>query len=360
MKNLNFLGQYFGCLGIPNHTRSFANALIDNVESINLTPILQGQDDYGITPKLTSKFTQPNPSYPSLIFWYPETFPEYFNQFKPTGKKFGYYIFEYNIIPQSRVDILNTLDGVCTASQWGVDTLKKNGVTVPIHVIPGGVDSSIFNSSTRNLDSKRFRFLHMGKAENRKGTSLVIKAFNEAFKGDRKVRLSLFIDNPHLRAFDANMFLNTLQQELGLEHPITNIDVRHFEQDIVSIYNTHHAAVFASKAEGIGLPIVEAMACGLPTIVPYNTGITQYANDNNSILIKGDDLVEEEIFDINFFAVKGEFGTWQSPKVSALADKMKWVYENYEQAQAIGKVAEQDMRENYSWDLSAKKFASIL
>lgn len=360
MKSLNFLGQYFGCLGIPNHTRSFADALIDNFDSINLTPIMPGQDTYGLTPKLTGKFTHPNPEFPSLIFWYPNTFPEYFDQFKPKGKKFGYFIFEYTIIPKNYVDIMNTLDGVCTASQWGVDVLKKNGVTVPLYVIPGGVDSKIFNSSTRNLDSKRFRFLHMGKAENRKGTTLVIKAFNEAFKGDRKVRLSLFIDNPHLREFNADMFLNDLHKDLGLEHPITNIDVRHFEQDIVSIYNTHHAAVFASKAEGIGLPIVEAMACGLPTIVPFNSGITQYANSSNAILIEKEDLIEEPIFDMNFFAVKGEFGTWQAPTVEALRRNMVWVYENYNKAQDIGKVAEKDMRENYSWDLAAKKFASIL
>lgn len=360
MKNLNFLAQYFGCLGIPNHTRSFADALIDNLDNVNLTPIMQGQDTYGLTTKLTDRFKQPNPEFPSLIFWYPETFPDYFNQFKPTGKKFGYFIFEYTIIPKSRVDILNTLDGVCTASQWGADVLKKNGVTAPLYVVPGGVDSKIFNSSTRNLDSKRFKFLHMGKAENRKGTSLVIKAFNEAFQGDRRVRLSLFIDNPHLRAFDADMFLSELQKDLGLGHPITNIDVRHFEQDIVSIYNTHHAAVFASKAEGIGLPIVEAMASGLPTIVPFNTGITQYATEQNAILLKGEDLEEEPIFDLNFFANKGGFGTWMAPKVSALADRMKWVHANYDKAQEIGRVAERDMREKFSWDLAAKKFATIL
>lgn len=360
MSSLNFAGQYFGCLGIPNHTRSFANALIDNIDNVNLTPIMQGQDPYGLTPKLTSRFRQPDPSYPSLIFWYPNTFPEYFDKFKPSGKRFGYFIFEYTIIPKNYVEIMNGLDGVFTASEWGVEVLRKNGVTAPLHVVPGGVDSSIFNSSTCNLDPKRFRFLHMGKAESRKGTSLVIKAFNEAFKGDRKIRLSLFIDNPHLREFNADMFLETLHKELGLEHPTTNVDVRHFEQDIANIYNTHHAAVFASKAEGIGLPIVEAMACGLPTIVPFNSGITQYANDQNAILIKDDDLVEEDIFDPNFFALKGEFGVWNSPKVSALIDKMKWVHENYEQAQAIGKEAERYMREQYSWDLAAKKFASIL
>ena len=358
MKSLNFFGQYYGCLGIPNHTRSFAESLIDNIDSVKLQPIQQGNDPYGMTDKLTSRFVSPDPTAPSLAFWYPDTFPSIFGNVPGTPKKIAYYIFEYTVISQGYVEILNTMDAVCTASQWGVDILKKNGVTAPLYVIPGGVDSKIFNSSSRSLDSKRFRFLHMGKAESRKGTTLVIKAFNEAFKGDRKIRLSLFIDNPHLRDFDADMFLHGLETNLHLQYPLTNIDIRHFEKDITNIYNTHHAAVFASKAEGIGLPIVEAMACGLPTIVPFNSGITGYATDQNAILIKN--LVEEEIYDPAFFSVKGQFGTWNSPTVEQLKEKMIWVHANYEKAQEIGRAAEKDMRESYSWDLAAKKFASIL
>lgn len=357
MKRLNFIGQYYGCLGIPNHTRSFADALIDNLEQVNLSPIMKGDDPYGMTPKLLSHFSQVDPKLDTLVFWYPNTFDGVFENIKTTGKKYGYFIFEYTKIPPEYVVSLNKLDGVMTASQWGVDILRNNGVTAPLHVVPGGVDHSIFNSSKKNLDTKRFRFIHIGKAENRKGTSLVIQAFNEAFKGDRKVRLSLFIDNPHLRSFDSDMFLHQVQESLGLKHPMTNIDVRHFEQDIVNIYNTHHAAVFASKAEGIGLPIVEAMSCGLPVIVPFNSGITAYASDDNSILIK--DMVEEPIFDPIFFPVSGSHGMWNSPKVESLVQKMQWVYGNYEEASRIGERAEQYLATNYTWAQAAQSLARI-
>jgi glycosyltransferase involved in cell wall biosynthesis len=358
MKKINFIGQFYGCLGIPNHSRAFAEALIDNMEQVNLVPIQDSNDPYGITPKISSHIrSQIDPTLDTMIFWYPNTFNTIWEKSKAAGKKYGYFIFEYTIIPKDYVEALNRLDGVFTASQWGVDVLKSNGVTAPLHVIPGGVDHSIFNSSTRNLDTKRFRFIHIGKAENRKGTSLVIQAFNEAFKGDRTVRLSLFIDNPHLRSFDSDMFLHSLHESLGLKYPTTNIDVRHFEQDIVNIYNTHHAAVFASKAEGIGLPIVEAMSCGLPVITPFNSGITAYANDDNAILIK--DLVEEPIYDPTFFPQQGLAGTWNSPKVEALSEKMRWVYENYDTARLIGERAEQYLSQNYSWDIAAKKLAHI-
>jgi glycosyltransferase involved in cell wall biosynthesis len=357
MKKINFVGQFYGCLGIPNHARAFADAMIDNMDQVNLIPIMPGNDPYGLTPKLNHRFVKPDPSLDTMIFWYPNTFDGVFKEINPSGKRYGYFIFEYTIIPKEYIEALNRLDGVFTASQWGVDVLKNNGVTVPLHVIPGGVDHSVFNSSTKNLDSKRFRFIHIGKAENRKGTTLVIKAFNEAFQGDRKVRLSLFIDNPHLRSFDSNMFLHSLQESLDLKYPMTNIDVRHFEEDIVNIYNTHHAAVFASKAEGIGLPIVEAMSCGLPVITPFNSGITAYANDDNAILIR--DLVEEPIYDPLFFPISGAAGTWNAPKVESLVEKMRWVHEHYDEAQKIGERAEQYMSSNYTWDIAAKQLARI-
>lgn len=348
-------------MGIPQHMRSFASAIIDNASDVNIIQAVPtNMDDlYGMTPKLLSKFKDPDPSFDSLVFWYPDSYNDILNRANVSSKRYGYYIFEYTKIPQPYIAPLNSMDAIFTASQWGLDVLKNNGVNVPIHIVPGGVDSSIFNSNNKSLDTKRMKFLHIGKAEKRKGTSLVIQAFNEAFKGDRKIRLSLFIDNPHLRDFDADMFLNEMKDSLKLQYPIDNIDVRHFEQDIVSVYNSHHAAVFASKAEGIGLPIVEAMACGLPTIVPFNSGITAYANDSNAILLK--DLAVEDIDDPIFFhGPAGYYGEWNSPKISELVSSMRWVRDNYDKAALIGNKAELDMRYTYSWDMAAKKFLTTI
>jgi glycosyltransferase involved in cell wall biosynthesis len=139
-----------------------------------------------------------------------------------------------------------------------------------------------------------------------------------------------------------------------MQYSVENIDIVHHVEDIASLYRGHNCAVFASKAEGIGLPITEAMACGLPTITTACSGITEYANDSNAILLK--DLKEEPIFDRNYFPNRGEFGTWQIPSLDELAHKMDWVLRNYRDALDIGTAAAIDMRTNYSWELAAKKF----
>ena len=355
---LNFFGQFYSCLGIPNHTRAFASSISDRIQNTILCPISPDQGDhYGLNEKLKSLFGQPNPSYPSLVFWYPDTYLEFLKSVPNSKPKIGYYIFEYTKIPSVYIDSLNSMDAICTASKWGVEVLKNNGVKIPCHVVPGGVDHSIFNSLNRSLDNKKFRFLLIGKTENRKGTDLVIRAFNEAFKGDRRVKLSLYIDNPHLRQFNADEFLYSLKESYSLQYPINNIEVRHFDDDISNVYNTHHVAVFGSKAEGIGLPIVEAMSSGMPVIVPFNSGITEYASSENSILLT--DLVKEEVKDPVFFPLGG-YGEWNSPKVSDLALSMKWAYENYPKACEKGKAAEEYMKTYYTWDIAAKKFTDIL
>jgi glycosyltransferase involved in cell wall biosynthesis len=45
------------------------------------------------------------------------------------------------------------------------------------------------------------------------------------------------------------------------------------ENDIVKIYNSFDAFIFPSKYEGFGLPILEAVACGIPTFIYKDANI---------------------------------------------------------------------------------------
>jgi len=362
-KGINFIGQFYGCVGIGSHTRSFASALIDNIENVNLVPIHPNisNDNFGLTEKIKSHVKPLNPEYPTLVYWYPDTFPTLLVGAEACPKKFGYYIFEYTNIPKSYIEILNKMDMVFTPSEWGVDVLKNNGLTVPAHNIPGGVDHEIFNSKNRKPDTKKFRFIHVGKKEVRKGTAKIIQAFVKAFPNDRRVRLSLFIHNIHIPGFNSTEFVGGVLRDFeGGKYisAMSRIDTYDFVDDIVSVYNEHHAAVFATAAEGIGLPILESMACGIPTITAVNSAMIDYANDENSITIR--DYQEEPVYDPHFFPVSGERGTWKAPSMDDVSNKMRWVYDNYDKAKEIGIRGEEWVSKNYSWDLSAKKFAKLL
>lgn len=361
--NLNFFGQFMGHMGIPIHSRGFAKELNKhlNLKMYQILPF-NNEDVLSVPTELTSKLTFASPiqkaisvcdkNNPSLIFWYPSS------MMKCSNFNIGYYIFEYTVIPQEFIDKLNMMDIICTASEWGVEILKDNGVKTKCVAVPAGVDPSTFNSKERILDNRIFKFLHIGKAENRKNTVLTIKAFNETFKGDPNIRLTLSIDNPHIHYFNAEAFLYELFGSDELKYGINNIDIIHFVDNIKDLYNTHHVGIFPSCAEGIGLPIIEAMACGMPVIIPFNSGITEYANDSNSILLK--DLKTIGVYDPYFFPASGQFGTWQTPTLEELTDKLKICYEHFSEVELIGKTAETFIREEYNWELAANKFVELL
>lgn len=64
--------------------------------------------------------------------------------------------------------------------------------------------------------------------------------------------------------------------------------------DLISLYNTAKALLFISHGEGFGLPILEAMACGLPVITSNVTSCPEIAG-KAAILV--DPYNEKQIFD---------------------------------------------------------------
>ena len=61
-----------------------------------------------------------------------------------------------------------------------------------------------------------------------------------------------------------------------------------FVDDLVDLYRGASALVFTSRAEGFGLPIVEAMACGTPVVAFVNTSIPEVAGEAGVLVPDGD------------------------------------------------------------------------
>jgi len=346
MKELNFFIQPYGDLGIPIHSRALALALINKLGSnnVNLIPISRKQD-YKLPDKIKQSIRKVNYSAPALLFWYPTEYDSLLGSFP---LNLGFYIFEISKIPEIFVEKINKIDKVLTASQWGCEVLKKSGVTIPCIRIPGGVDTEIFNSKNRNnLSTGKCKFLVIGKHENRKGTELVIRAFDKVFKNHDIAELVLSIDNPHDKRISSEEYVKNITDA-------ENIQIVHFVKDIRSLYDNCHIFVNSSKAEGLGLSTLEAMACGMPVISSNYSGMSEYIDKSRNIVLEN--LIEEDVVDDLFFPEKGKYGTWMSPTVDELAEKMIWAYENYNEAIRLGKNAEKWIKENYTWEKAAEIF----
>jgi glycosyltransferase involved in cell wall biosynthesis len=355
MRRLNFFGHFLTYSGVAVHSRHFARALADRSDLGLIQLFRPNEPSSGeeLGQDLRRRFRAPQPDAPALVFWTPDFYGALAAGYP---RRIGYYIFEGTRIPVGHIRAINKLDAVCTASDWGVNILRGNGVSVPCHVVPGGIDPAQFFPVALPDRPEPFRFLSVGKAERRKGIDLLLRAFNEAFQGDPRIRLTLSIDNMFVKGLTSERYVAELTA--GLRYPSGNIDIVHFVRDIRSLYHGHHCGVFPARAEGIGLPILEAMACGLPVIASFNSGITEYANDQNAILLK--ELATEPVFCPFFFPNPGEMGVWESPGVEELTGKMRWVVEHYDEARRIGAQAADHTSRYCTWGHAADRFISLL
>ena len=66
------------------------------------------------------------------------------------------------------------------------------------------------------------------------------------------------------------------------------VEVLGYVESLVALYRGAAALVFTSRAEGFGLPIVEAMACGTPVVAFDNTSIPEVAGEAGTLVPDGD------------------------------------------------------------------------
>lgn len=120
----------------------------------------------------------------------------------------------------------------------------------------------------------------------------------------------------------------------------------------VKLIQRSDAFVLPTRAEGWGLPILEAMACALPCIVTDYSGLTEFANERNCYLIRVKEMCKVE--DPEFFDPRYDWGEWAQPDPDHLRHLMRYVYENSDEAGDKGRLACQDARRLWSWDHAAR------
>lgn len=188
--------------------------------------------------------------------------------------KIGYTPWESTEIPEFWPTYMKAMQEVWTTSSFCADIYKANNVNDTIRVVPHGIDPEIFRIVDRTL-ADRFIFLHIGGPIERKGGSLVAKAFIETFDDRDDVFLVMKSHGPseaRWRTKDGHYMGN-----IG-NHPKIQVfegDMDHSE--IQKLYELAHCCVYPSLCEGFGMIPFQAIATGLPTITTNLTGMADFA-----------------------------------------------------------------------------------
>jgi len=267
------------------------------------------------------------------------------------GRRIAYTVWESTRLPDDWFGPLGRADRIWTATAWGKRVFAANGFDPErIDVVPEGVDPALFHPGVPPVDAfpaQPFKFLAIGRWERRKGMAELVQAFDREF-GDRD---DVVLVLAGLYSGRLDLDLGAELRALDLKHPqrlkiVPPVDAHRV---FAGIYTACDAFVAPSRAEGWGLPVIEAMACGLPTIVTGYSGPTEFIGEHAWRIDHRLVPVDQPFFQ----RADGDLGLWAEPDWRHLRHLMREVYENRAAAKERGLAGSAHVRRAFSWERAA-------
>ena len=272
------------------------------------------------------------------------------------GHNVQWIVFESTRVPDHILNVLKPADQVWVPSHWGRDVLINNGIDSDrIWVVPEGIDSKQFHPYGRELYSqdRPFRFLSVGKYEQRKSFDETLQAFAQIFGNTPGVELII----------KSNYFVDQAAKSDALKQRIVDLGLTNvtviwgtMEHDrVADLYRSCDVFVFPTKGEGWGFPLIEAAASGMPIItVPYS-GHTEFLNAiPDSVL--GVDYVLTPItcpeYQSYYPNTNGDWGLWARPDVYSIAEAMRQARMNHSVLAERALKNSTKIRNQFSWTQS--------
>lgn len=273
-----------------------------------------------------------------------------------TGKfKVGYTMLEVDGLPAEWVRQANLMDEVWVPSTFNERTFRDSGVRVPIRVMPLGVDTAYFSPRIRSVKPEEgFTFLSVFEWGERKAPEVLLRAFSDEFSAGEPVRLICKANNfdPSFTIRDEVAKLN-LRPNGGRIVIAENQILQQYELGV--LYRSADCFVLPTRGEGWGMPILEAMACGLPVIATNWSSQADFMTESNSLRLEVESLVPAVAKCPYYDGFR-----WAQPSYEHLRALMRWVYEHQAEARAIGDRAAQDAARLWSWESAASKMMDLI
>jgi glycosyltransferase involved in cell wall biosynthesis len=247
------------------------------------------------------------------------------------------------------------MDEVWAPSTFNAETFRLSGVTRPIHVIPLGVDPDHFNPGIASRPVPGvYTFLSLFEWGERKAPEMLLRAFNEEFRATEPVILlakTLNVD-PGVDVSREIAHLG-LSPEGGRIHLSLNQEVPTYQLGV--LYRSADCFVLPTRGEGWGMPIIEAMACGVPVIATSWSAHCDFMTARNSYPLRVEKLVPARA-KCPYYAGSN----WAEPSYVHLRRLMRHVFENQAEARSKGERASREIRAGWTWKDAAAKIIARL
>lgn len=277
---------------------------------------------------------------------------------KYTGPKIAYNVWESTRQPKNFFDRLLTFDEIWVPSKWQREcTIEQGADPNKVKVVPEGVDVDTFYPEQVELleqyQDKRFKFLLMGRWDYRKSTKEIIETFLKTFSPDEPIDLVVSIDNMWGEEMDGFKDTEERLKNYGLIDP--RIKIIHFptREDYIKYLKTGHVFVSCARSEGWNLPLIEAMACGTPSIYSECCAQMEFAEGKGlPVKVVGEKPANKNNY--GRYTMSELPGNYYEPDFDDLSKVMRDSYENYQTHKMKALSESLDLRDKFSWEVVTK------
>jgi autotransporter strand-loop-strand O-heptosyltransferase len=269
------------------------------------------------------------------------------------GPKIAYNVWESTLQPEGYFNKLKEFDELWVPSKWQRDcTIAQGYEPNKIKVVPEGVDVNTFYPETTSHEltsDGRFKFFLAGRWDYRKSIKEIIETFLRTFDKNEPVDLIISVDNP----FSGDGLGST---EERLEHyglSDNRIKILHFppREEYIRILKSCDAFVSCARSEGWNLPLIESMACGIPSIYSECSGQLEFAEGKGiPVKIIGEKPVDASTY--NHF--NDSVGNYYEPDFNNLGKQMWDVVTNYQYYKQKALEESEVIRKDFSWERVAE------
>jgi glycosyltransferase involved in cell wall biosynthesis len=284
-------------------------------------------------------------------------------------RNIGRIVFENTHFTTDGVARLRTMDVLTVISHWNAEILRAL-TDVPVVVNHEGVDPGLFFPGPRSglMGPSRFYIFAGGKAEFRKGPDLALAAFGIFASRHPDAVLVTAWQNPWMQG--AVGLRGVLRAPLQADRSGQVLDIARWAAEngidaarVIDLGQIPNAlmplvlremdcAVCTSRAEGgTNLPIMEAMACGVPVIVPDNTGMRDLIEPGTSIVLRQQKPIRGA-------PGRGTDG-WGDSSVDEIVAALEALYGSSELRRTLGAAAARFMQSR-TWQRHASQLAALV
>jgi len=273
-----------------------------------------------------------------------------------TGPRVGFTIFERDRFTDDERRQMQAQDALVVCSAWARDVCRANGITVPVHVVPLGVDRTVFHEQVSA--PQRFTdtvFLQVGKLEVRKGQLDLLRAFEAAFSPADPVRLVLHCRNPFISAAELEAQLAPFRASPMRDRITLVTSELATSADVAQLMAVADCGVFAARAEGWNLEALEMLSMGKTVIATNVTAHTEFLTPANARLIDID-AMEPAMGG----ALPGAWAAWGTAQHEQLVSHLRAVHAERQAGTLARNDAGVATATRFSWAASAEALVAVL